>query len=826
MKLAAVARVTWRLGTCWWPSRPDDRDGTLEGLDQESLSREISLGARAWCDGDANTARNRLRAAFELLTQARERFYPVDAYIVDLCLIDPALPGGVLAEALSARFPITFIAPARAIEAQAHADPASLEKLLEAIGEGWADVAGGAYEEVAEPHLPLGSILWQLRQGASVYRAHLGQRTVESLARRRFGLYPQLPQIARRFGFRFALHMGFDAGRFPVRPEAKRLWESPDHSSLETLTRPPLGADRALSGLQLPWRLARSMRDDHVATLPLLHWPSPVAGWYDDLRRVASYSPSLARCVTLNDYFHLTDRPYETFSPEIDSYATPYLAQATDRGDTNPISRGATHTALRTRYDALSTLRAMAEALGSAGQPAPESQQEFSEVERSLETGRYGEVLEPLARLEQKWSQAAAAGVLGSTSASRPGFLVINPVGYPRRVPVLLPDAAADLRPEGPLRAAQFTDEGVWAIVDLPAFGFAWVPRDTEFEASPAPLGVLTVRDRVLRNEHLSVEIDGATGGIRGIMALSEETPRIGQQLVIAGLTGPDSQPASSRMRCESFEVEYGGPALIQAVSAGSIVGPGDHPIARFRQRYRLWTGRPLLEIDVTLSDMDPVWLKRIANADPWAHYLACRWAWPDPNAMMRRTALSSPEVTDTERPETPDAIDLSTRRQRTAVVFGGLAHHRRHGGRMLDTLLVAGRETERSFRLGVQLEADHLFVAASELRAPVAVVPASGPPAAGPTGWLFLLDSRSVAVSSVEYIESPDESRGWGLAFNLLETAGQPVRCRLRTFRAPTWARQVDFQDNVIVDLPLDGDAVMIDLTPHELARVEVTLG
>ena len=40
---------------------------------------------------------NRLRAGFEILTQARERFYPVDAYVVDFCLLDPALPPGSLA---------------------------------------------------------------------------------------------------------------------------------------------------------------------------------------------------------------------------------------------------------------------------------------------------------------------------------------------------------------------------------------------------------------------------------------------------------------------------------------------------------------------------------------------------------------------------------------------------------------------------------------------------------------------------------------------------------------------------------------------------------
>src|SRR6476660_1199099 len=135
--------------------------GHSEGLDTESLEREVLAGAQAWCQGDHPAATNRLRAAFELLTQARERFYPVDAYLIDLCLIDPSTPAGALADALTARTPVTLLAPARAIEVLAERDPDRLAALREAIGEGWADVGGGAYEEVAEPLLPLESILWQ-----------------------------------------------------------------------------------------------------------------------------------------------------------------------------------------------------------------------------------------------------------------------------------------------------------------------------------------------------------------------------------------------------------------------------------------------------------------------------------------------------------------------------------------------------------------------------------------------------------------------------------------------------------------------------------------
>lgn len=821
-----LSRDFLALGTAWWMLNDlASAMGHVDALDRDAFSQETLRAAAAWTSGDSAAARNGLRAAFEKLTEAREKFYPVDSYAVDLCLIDPASPAGSLADGLDARTPVTFIAPGKAVENQAAHDPEALVRLREGINEGWVDIVGGAYEEVDEPLLPIESIFWQFRRGSDVYRAHLDHRNVETLARRRFGLYPMLPQLARRFGFRFAVHLGLDDGRFPVRPEAKRLWESPDHSNVEALCRPPLAADRAASALQLPWRLAATMRDDHVATLPLAHWPEPVAGWFIDLRRAASYSPVLARWVTLNDYFHLTDRPFEIFGPEPDEYVTPYLAQAVARNDPRPISARAEHARARARIDALVTTRALAEALGSAP-PADDSLgSALDDVETAIETGGDVGGLDPL---EPFWAGALARGVVGTATGGRPGFLVINPAGVSRRAAVLLPDAALDLRPEGPLRATQFTEDGVYAVVELPAFGFAWVPRDANYDASPAPAGKVSARERRLSNESLVAEIDAGSGGLRSILAPGEETPRLGQQIVVHGLRGSDGAPAGSTMKASSFEVEYGGPALAQAVTKGEIVGPDGARLAAFRQRFRVWTGRPVLEIDVTLESIASPLLDSLARAtDPWEHAIACRWAWPDPASMLRRTALLHPALTEADRPETPDALDISTRRQRTALVFGGLAHHRRHGTRMLDTLLVAGRETARSFKLGVALDLEHPFHASTELLAPAYVVATeAGPPKTGPVGWLFLVDAKSVAVTKVEYVESTEDGRGWGLVFHMLETAGHAVRCRLRLFRAPTWARQVDFQGTVIVDLPIDDDAVLVDFTPNEVARVEVTLG
>ena len=117
----------------------------------------------------------------------------------------------------------------------------------------------------------------------------------------------------------------------------------------------------------------------------------------------------------------------------------------------------------------------------------------------------------------------------------------------------------------------------------------------------------------------------------------------------------------------------------------------------------------------------------------------------------------------------------------------------------MLDTLLVAGAETCRSFSLGVVLDQEYPFHAAQDLVTPAVVVATEdGPPSLGVAGWLARIDRQNVAISRVEFTENAGD-RGWGLVFHLLETAGQSGRCRLAVVpqphagrgRSTSWARR-----------------------------------
>ena len=806
----------------WWIRDLTLAMGHVDTLSRSSLFREATGGARAWVTDDATAAENHLRAAFELLGQARERFYPMDGYLLDFCLLDPTTPADQLEPLLDARRPFTLVAPAAAVDRFATARPDLAERLRGAIDDGWADVIGGAWSEVDEPFLPWSSLAWQFTQGSVGYRRNLDERNVETLARRRYGLYPQLPQVARRFGLRYAWLIALDEGRFPVVPESKRQWAAPDGTTLESITRPPLAADRPGEAVRLAWRMARSMKDDSVATLPLARWPAPVAPWFADLRRSGKYAAILGRWVTANDYFHYSDRPFDEVCLAVDDLTNAYLTQAVARRDPAPLTRRAEHARTRARFDMLLAAHALTASLrGEIADPLDPDLEARVETEPGVAVRRVVD--------DQLTTQAdqLARLIVGDTTGGEPGYLVCNLLGVPRRVHVAFEGGPPVANAGQALRASQVTATSTTAVVEVAPFGFAWFAANREVAPGSAiPFGSVSVRGQTMTHEAMIATVDPATGGVRGVNAVGEESPRLGQQLVINGLVGPDGKPAASRMRATSTVIDASGPALARIITRGAIHDPADdRPLARFTQEVELISGRPSLTIAIELTDLDPAWLDRIGDANPWTHYLACRWAWADPQSTVRRSALLSLFPTEADRPETPDALDITSRQRRTTLLFGGLAHHRRHGGRMLDTLLVAGRESARSFQLGVTLNLEHAFPSILDFVTPPTLVSTQGgPPASGPVGWLVQVDHRSVALVRLTFAPLTNTDQGWGIIADLIETAGRAARCRLKTCRDPIHARQVNGHGEHVVHLSFDDTGVSIDLTPHEIARVEVT--
>ncbi|RPI88182.1 MAG: hypothetical protein EHM42_04575, partial [Planctomycetaceae bacterium] len=192
----------------------------FSSLDEVHLRREAVSAAEAAVAGDAETARARLAECFQVLTEARERFYPVDCFLLDLCLVIPRLAGPALRTVLDQRKPISVLASACDLAEIARSEPESSRRIREECDEGRVTLVGGDLSEQPLAFMALNSVLWQLGEAQRLFREAVGH-PARVWGRRRFGLFPQWPQILKKAGFVGALHVALDDGFYPDQEHSK-----------------------------------------------------------------------------------------------------------------------------------------------------------------------------------------------------------------------------------------------------------------------------------------------------------------------------------------------------------------------------------------------------------------------------------------------------------------------------------------------------------------------------------------------------------------------------------------------------------------------------
>ena len=227
-------------------------------IDETHFQNEVVAGARAAAAGDEAAAREHLEQCFATLNEARNRFYPVDVYLLDLTLLAPHTPAPALARELAGRTPINLLAPTALLGTLSAEQPENWSALLAAIDRAAVCVLGGEEQERALPLLPLETVGATLVRGARRHQELFG-RLPHVYARRRAGLCATLPQLLVKLGYQGALHFTLDDGRFPLGQQSKMRWEGLDASTLDAYCRVPYDAARAETFLGLP----RMMSDTH-----------------------------------------------------------------------------------------------------------------------------------------------------------------------------------------------------------------------------------------------------------------------------------------------------------------------------------------------------------------------------------------------------------------------------------------------------------------------------------------------------------------------------------------------------------------------------------
>jgi hypothetical protein len=414
---------------------------------------------------------------------------------------------------------------------------------------------------------------------------------------------------------------------------------------------------------------------------------------------------------------------------------------------------------------------------------------------------------------EQGRGEEVEAGVMAHRLAERllarsqeeePGHLLVNPCNFTRQVAVELAGVKTPL--PAPARATQI--EGDWArvVVDVPALGFAWLPLAVGPGTLVAmPKSSLVVAERTLQNEHFVAEVDPESGGLRIFRGSRDRHNRIGQQLVY----GP-----GSLMHARTIRVTAAGPALGEIVSEGVLLDGHGGELAIFRQRFRCWRSRPLLELRM---EMEPV---QTPTGYPWHAYYGVRLAWRDERARIFRGVNLMSHPTTHTRPESPDYLEIRSGSARTTLLTGGLPFHQRHSQRMLDVILVPEGETAHAFDLALGADLEEPAQAALDFITPtLAVGVTKGPPHVGKAGWLFHLNASHLVLTSLR----PAAGGVDAVIARILECRSLATQAELRCPRDPARAFLIDEFDEPQYELPVVGDAVSLNFAAGEMQRVRI---
>ena len=112
------------------------------------------------------------------------------------------------------------------------------------------------------------------------------------------------------------------------------------------------------------------------------------------------------------------------------------------------------------------------------------------------------------------------------------------------------------------------------SLYEVPALGFAWVPKKSP-AVPPTATRMRLADERCVRNEFFEAEIDTQTGGLRAVRDQRTRVNRLGAMLVY--------NPGSS-MRATNIQVTSSGPALGEIISEGQLLDEQQVVLATFRQ--------------------------------------------------------------------------------------------------------------------------------------------------------------------------------------------------------------------------------------------------
>ncbi len=784
-------------------------------LDEVHFQNLVVGAAGAFVSKQWTDCRNGLQSAFDLLLQERNRYFPVDALLIDLVLIAKTTLGESLTKTLQAPTPLNLLLTGELAARIAKEQPDLAAQLRQRIANATVEVVGGPAAEPRFALMSIESVLREFHCGHASYNESLGCRP-RFFGRRRFGITSIVPQLLSDLGYRGALHASFDQGKFPPAVAGSIEWQAPDGNTIPAIAVAPIDAAQPDAFSRLGVNVGESFDSTHGATVLFAHWPAKTCVWFDDLMRSMKYAAVLGRFVTLHEYFQKAAFSGRRDRYAEDQYRSEYLSEAQLARQSDPLSCVCNYWKNRVAIEECESLRFMASMVGVSVDAIDSANlgEKFESLEADGDDAVAGEN-ESLGKHRKDLSEKLVALLFDAEGkvSSSPYLIVVNPLGFARRIICPVSAQFKSAQANQPVYAVDADHRGGFLAVDVPAFGFAMVPASGEGrdEKRNEPAIVDGLR---LRNEFFELEVDERTGGIRSIHTYRQRDNLFSQQLSLRlppghrTKGGLDATYAQSTVRSIKTTVDNRvvGELLIQ----GNLC-IDDRPIADFQQTVRVARGRRVIELELEIKPNEPL------TIDPWRHYYCSRFAWPNEAAELWRSVNETRCAIVESRFEAPNYIEIVDGQTRFAILTNGLPFHRRYDYRKLDSLLQVSGESGTRFRIGIGVDLPSAQQAAVEFAAKPLIWELTGRArVAQSIAWLMRVDCRNLLITAVEQLPN-------GVRVRLKETEGRAGSGKIECARLIAQARRIRLDGETKSELGLVDGGAEFGFSAHEYFQLEL---
>jgi hypothetical protein len=779
-------------------------------LDVETFWSHVTA---ATATEDRREIREHLKHAAETLQVAREVLHSGSVRLLDFISLNPERLDAAWPASLAAGFPLNVVTSASLLQRVQKDQPDRFAELMAKCPPDLPSAVEyciGSAVERDDSVLPVSSQIWNLLHGREMGKGITGQ-DISVYARHSSATHLHLPGWLLHAGYQHAVAVPLDVAIAPHQRSPAMHWPGADGKALDAFAKEPLPASEAQTFFNLAYYLHQAVGQESQPALAF-HHSAPAGIGYEELLGMTDLGNGLGEWSGVGRYLSDVGPGDYSGTAGPDDYPIDTLDdRVTRRKLADPVSSVARHLRLRRRIDSAYALAALHWMFAVPTDEENADLTSLSQIEGDVEYSadeikRDNGFIEPLELLEFSIANRLAQRIQSRSEANRPGYLVLNPCAFTRRVALELDPFPGPIPVDGPVKAAQFDSDKTRLVVEVPSLGFAWIPR-TAAGASQPKAKIKLADETTIRNEFFEAEFDPATGGLKAFRDLKTRSNR----MAVVPVFNP-----GCKTRGTSITVIHSGTALGELVSEGQLVSELDEPLATFRLRARAWVGRPVLELRCEITH------RHEPTGYPWHAYFGLRFGTRDDRVALFRGINGTSHRAGTGRVVSPDFFEFRMGRERSFIFPGGLPFATKHGSRTVDLVLIPPGETETTFDLLLALDRDHPSQTSAGWVAPSPVIATDrGPPPVGSSGWLAHLDLPSLWMTDFRPTTPTGEGMTRAVAASFLETAGYAGAAEMKFARDAARIFSVTGTGETNHEIVPIGDAIPLEFSGGELYRI-----